>query len=289
MKKELVVNYNIDKLEKALNSYMPKKYEWFKNIIIYQVLYYEKSKTLAIYGDILVDEDWYGNQFRKYHYSSYIIDPNIENVSIGDIVGGPFANELANTFRNVYRGATGIKPVGFQWINLNVSIPEKNNDETMTEKTLDESILKVLQQEIENVESLNEIYNNFSIQRRLKEPIDRDKLKSLVKQTMYLSNVFDYSTKYYYLYHVADEVVNNLMPFSNDNSYTKAWNEINEYIIEEFGNMIKKYWIENNYDDDSELYENEELKEKCWKGYTQKGMKTMFGKRYPNCIKKSKK
>ena len=33
----------------------------------------------------------------------------------------------------------------------------------------------------------------------------------------------------------------------------------------------------------------EELTEKCWSGYTQKGMKTMFGKRYPNCVKKKKK
>jgi hypothetical protein len=32
-----------------------------------------------------------------------------------------------------------------------------------------------------------------------------------------------------------------------------------------------------------------ELTEKCWAGYTQKGMKTMFGKRYPNCVKKTKK
>ena len=32
-----------------------------------------------------------------------------------------------------------------------------------------------------------------------------------------------------------------------------------------------------------------ELTEKCWKGYTQKGMKTMFGKRYPNCVKKKNK
>ena len=32
-----------------------------------------------------------------------------------------------------------------------------------------------------------------------------------------------------------------------------------------------------------------ELTEKCWKGYTQKGMKTMFGKRYPNCVKIKKK
>ena len=29
----------------------------------------------------------------------------------------------------------------------------------------------------------------------------------------------------------------------------------------------------------------EEMTEACWKGYTKKGMKTMFGKRYPNCVK----
>ena len=33
----------------------------------------------------------------------------------------------------------------------------------------------------------------------------------------------------------------------------------------------------------------QELDEKCWAGYEKKGMKTMFGKRYPNCVKKSKK
>jgi hypothetical protein len=32
-----------------------------------------------------------------------------------------------------------------------------------------------------------------------------------------------------------------------------------------------------------------EITERCWKGYTQKGMKTMFGKRYPNCVKINKK
>jgi hypothetical protein len=30
---------------------------------------------------------------------------------------------------------------------------------------------------------------------------------------------------------------------------------------------------------------NEILDEKCWTGYKKKGMKTMFGKRYPNCVK----
>ncbi|AOV60924.1 hypothetical protein T191209_092 [Synechococcus phage S-CAM22] len=32
-----------------------------------------------------------------------------------------------------------------------------------------------------------------------------------------------------------------------------------------------------------------EFQEKCWQGYEKKGMKTMFGKRYPNCVKKTKK
>jgi 4a-hydroxytetrahydrobiopterin dehydratase len=31
-----------------------------------------------------------------------------------------------------------------------------------------------------------------------------------------------------------------------------------------------------------------ELTERCWRGYTQKGMKTMFGKKYPNCVKNKK-
>jgi hypothetical protein len=47
--------------------------------------------------------------------------------------------------------------------------------------------------------------------------------------------------------------------------------EIGEDITEEVINNIKT-----------------DLNEKCWKGYTQKGMKTMFGKRYPNCVKKTK-
>jgi len=35
------------------------------------------------------------------------------------------------------------------------------------------------------------------------------------------------------------------------------------------------------------VQQNEDiLNEKCWPGYTKKGMKTMFGKKYPNCVKK---
>ena len=37
-----------------------------------------------------------------------------------------------------------------------------------------------------------------------------------------------------------------------------------------------------------EKVDEESLNEKCWPGYEKKGMKTMFGKRYPNCVKKKK-
>jgi hypothetical protein len=51
---------------------------------------------------------------------------------------------------------------------------------------------------------------------------------------------------------------------------------------------LKDIGNENCYDENEEIIETE-LTERCWKGYTQKGMKTMFGKRYPNCVKKTKK
>jgi len=36
----------------------------------------------------------------------------------------------------------------------------------------------------------------------------------------------------------------------------------------------------------SEQVTFQQFQEKCWAGYEKKGMKTMFGKRYPNCVKK---
>lgn len=58
--------------------------------------------------------------------------------------------------------------------------------------------------------------------------------------------------------------------------------------------IIDRYFVKpdstNSFeksDTQSEVKEGE-ITERCWKGYTQKGMKTMFGKRYPNCVKKKK-
>ena len=42
----------------------------------------------------------------------------------------------------------------------------------------------------------------------------------------------------------------------------------------------------SNWGNSSKKEEFEPMDEACWKGYTKKGMKKMFGKMYPNCVKK---
>ena len=61
----------------------------------------------------------------------------------------------------------------------------------------------------------------------------------------------------------------------------------------DFGQYLNALCNKNNPDvlkiiNQKKETNEQEITEKCWKGYTQKGMKTMFGKRYPNCVKKTK-
>jgi len=54
--------------------------------------------------------------------------------------------------------------------------------------------------------------------------------------------------------------------------------------------QTKRNVINSSYEPLEEFSDwRRDLEEKCWPGYEKKGMKTMFGKRYPNCVKKSKK
>jgi hypothetical protein len=71
-----------------------------------------------------------------------------------------------------------------------------------------------------------------------------------------------------------------------DDEWDIASKYIEEYLDNKYKESTVMYWY-NECKRRSGLYETE-LNERCWKGYTQKGMKTMFGKRYPNCVKKTK-
>ena len=80
--------------------------------------------------------------------------------------------------------------------------------------------------------------------------------------------------------------------FLNDEDYVKIREMIVKYFNALTGESMERITMSNislHLDDfdSKKMEQNEgELTEKCWKGYTQKGMKTMFGKRYPNCVKK---
>jgi hypothetical protein len=83
-----------------------------------------------------------------------------------------------------------------------------------------------------------------------------------------------------------------MMDFIKSNTLF-SYKDMEEHEEEEPGWIERMYLeklrnIERERINREDLSEEMELTEKCWKGYTQKGMKTMFGKRYPNCVKKTK-
>ena len=82
-------------------------------------------------------------------------------------------------------------------------------------------------------------------------------------------------------------------------TYTKKTLSEIKLIHGNYGNFIKGQKLDKKkekkyktppYQDlaASNEIDGEPLDEKCWPGYEKKGMKTMFGKRYPNCVKKKK-
>jgi hypothetical protein len=92
---------------------------------------------------------------------------------------------------------------------------------------------------------------------------------------------------------VAEAVVTNLyfntfyMMDDTSEEWEKSVDFIYDFIKDSHGETLKDYF--NNMCSKKVEMDESELTERCWKGYTQKGMKTMFGKRYPNCVKKKKK
>jgi hypothetical protein len=82
-----------------------------------------------------------------------------------------------------------------------------------------------------------------------------------------------------------DEFNNLLIEYLNDKYSEKFKGKSFKNVGDEYHCLKNDYLGES--EETSEMKEGE-LTEKCWAGYTQKGMKTMFGKRYPNCVKKTK-
>ena len=77
--------------------------------------------------------------------------------------------------------------------------------------------------------------------------------------------------------------------FNSINSMFGTKRNIKKIILKWFEDKEVDVDLIQNPDTPKQEQNESELTERCWKGYTQKGMKTMFGKKYPNCVKIKKK
>ena len=150
--------YKLEEFESLLNSVLSRSYDWFHNILINK-LEYNSHSNLRIDGDILVDGNWFYNQYKEYHYFSNVPDPNLEKVFIGDIIGKLLADEIRNKIRLVYGGVTQRVANVISFNTLYVSVFEE--DDQSNEDSLKESIKKILREEItKKFPKPNESFNN---------------------------------------------------------------------------------------------------------------------------------
>jgi hypothetical protein len=148
---------------------------------------------------------------------------------------------------------------------------------------------KIKYDNLDNV--VTESHINPSLRRRFSQDLDDIEIRKIIRVVMGDKYLEDYTRYDSFVDDVVMDVSDyifdeNNITISDGNNYF-LHRELYDYLMDEYSGMIIKYYRSHKEeeDEDDELYENTELKERCWKGYTQKGMKTMFGKRYPNCVK----
>jgi hypothetical protein len=131
-------------LNKMLNLLLKRKFDWFNEInIMFLEITKTNTKVPKLNGIIKVDEDWYGTQWRDYNYSRPIPDTNVEDISIGDIVGGKLADEIAQEIIKGLQIVISSSIKGFQWFNLYL---RTENEDMITEdiQEMDNKILNFL-------------------------------------------------------------------------------------------------------------------------------------------------
>lgn len=109
-----------------------------------------------------------------------------------------------------------------------------------------------------------------------RETVEPD--KSFKHYKVLVTFIGGYGTKYF----PATSAVNQ----KYDDIMDEVWHTVYDYFSEPTDVYRKN--VKHCSNTEKEEQTEGELTERCWKGYTQKGMKTMFGKRYPNCVKKTK-
>jgi hypothetical protein len=275
------------KLEFALTKILKKKYSWINSINLKVVVQDREFQNYYIYfgGMISVDENWAKQIWGKtkvtdfpgnegYNYQNY------EGLSLHEFLSKDMIEILSNDFTQIAKGVVLFKKdIVYSKVGNLLVYFEDNNKET----NLKEHIRRVLKEETEVSTYLRRRIDmlDYEIEHRLSAIYRPNNICQYENEDELLDVIMEAaidSTYWNYFGNIDD----------NSKEWVKLYNEMVQYVMDKYGDEIRNYYIDNCGSKKKEMGE-EELTEKCWAGYTQKGMKTMFGKRYPNCVKKTKK
>jgi len=283
----LLDNKDMHKLGFALTKILKKKYSWINSINLKVVVQDREYQNYYIYfgGMISVDENWAKQIWKKTRVTDFPGNKeydyeNYEGLKIQEFLSRNIIESLSNYFTQTAKSVIPFKnDIVFSKIDRMLIYFEDNDEET----NLQEQIRRILKEETDK---------NAYLRRRI------DMLEYEVEYRLgriYTEgNICQYENE--------DELLDVMIEASIDSMYwnyfaniddnSKEWSELYhdmyEYLTDKYGDEIRNRYINNCGSKKKEMGEGE-LTEKCWAGYTQKGMKTMFGKRYPNCVKKKKK
>jgi len=156
-----------------------------------------------------------------------------------------------------------------------------------------------LQENINRIKEVMGIYESeipISIRRR-SNPETLEKYITMGEME-YPTLCDDFGDEFEYADNVIEQAIKKFMEdpvnrIYHDDEYSDEMDYIRDQMKDLFGDYLFDIYNSTCSEEIDELDEKQEqteseITERCWKGYTQKGMKTMFGKRYPNCVKKKK-
>lgn len=264
-----VINSNI-----VLKHILKKKYDWVIDVNLVFVTVRESRNDrdfneIVLDGVIKVDEEWY----KKY---GPVPKPNDSYVVLGELLMGKSAIEFNSECRKALSLSLKRKIDGVIWSDLVVKT-EEIQKENMTE-----SIRRVLREEINPV--LRKVMRRIAA-------IDWEiefAVREVKRQNSNICNMGEDGFVETVVEKTIDSMYWDFFSDIDDNSkeWASAYYFMEQYINDNFVDKLRQNY-QLNCNKKVETNESE-LTERCWKGYTQKGMKTMFGKRYPNCVKKTK-
>jgi hypothetical protein len=151
---------------------------------------------------------------------------------------------------------------------------------------------------LRNVKSCDEVMSESTIPNTVKRRANRKILQDYITngEINFPMLCDDFQDGYEYADEVIDYAIDNFInEFEenlfdyNEDYYSDVMDYLRTLCRNEFGQELIDIYNTTCIENTKQEQNESEITERCWKGYTQKGMKTMFGKKYPNCVKIKKK